>query len=101
MSKLFIVNWYFLNDGFRYFLPKSIKNIIILIIIISRTTKKKYHLIKKSRVIKDVENFLPNDEWNFEIFSLLGYIETVAFGYIIFEIQTTFVNKILNSKFLQ
>ena len=80
-------------------LPKPIKIYNSLDYYYFQNDKKVISFNKISRVTKDVENFLPNDGMKlYEVFSILGYIEAVRFGYIICSGQTTFVGKILNSK---
>jgi hypothetical protein len=80
-------------------IPKTIKIYNSLDYYYFQNDKKVISFNKISRVTKDVENFLPNDGMKlYEVFSILGYIEAVRFGYIICSSQTTFVGKILNSK---
>ena len=80
-------------------LPKPIKIYNDLDYYYFQNDKKIISFNKTTRVSKDVENFIPNDVMKlYEVFSVLGYIEAVRFGYIICAGQTTFVSKIINSK---
>ena len=80
-------------------LPKPIRIYNSLDNYYFQNDKKVISYNKTTRLFKDVENFFPNEGMKkYEVFSVLGYIEAIRFGYIICSEQTAFVGKILNSK---